>query len=1077
MNTQFKLTFLSVFSILVVVFLPKVNAQWNNNTYENLEISSLITADMESVPTTDGKTWIAFYHQNGGNYDMRAQLIDADGNKLLGSDGVLVSNQTSGSATYVFNVCVDASNNLIIGMQDQRSGTMQAVLYKISQTGTHLWSSSGIILGNGLAPYPAVLTTGETVVAWIDGNSNTLSIQKVTTGGALAWTTPVSVTVSSTNTTRGQIVANLSGKFTMIFQKMGSGISTTLYAQMFNSSGTALYSPLQICNQTTSAARYYSVAAEGDTAYCGYYSSSGFRFNSYFQRINPDGTIPFGMNGSNFNTSTGSNDNYQMETRINMAPGSLYAWSVCSFCDPNQTNYGVYIQKFRKTTGARQFTDQGKVVYAISSVRDMQAGNLALVNDNPMFMSYDNTYKIYATRLDATGNFAWPVNRVEISSTTASAGNPKGRYGFTPIGPNRCAGVWTEDRGGGDLGYAQGISVGGLIGIDVATQGGVPATITTPGGTLQMVATVYPASANQSVTWSIVQGTGQAVISTGGLVTALVDGTVWAKATAVQDVTMKDSMLITMTNQVPVAPDVVTLPATDITLSTALLNGTVDANFFSSTVSFEWGLTNSYGNTVAATPAQVTGNTVTPVSATLPGLDPGTTYHFRCKATNAGGTAYGADQNFTTLCLLAGTISSITGTDAVCAGATGITYSVDPFPGATAYVWTLPSGATVSAGANTNVITVDFATNAISGDVIVYATDGTCNSLPAEAFYVTVTQLPADPGTISGVQVVCEGNSAVQYSVSPVAYATGYEWAVPAGAVITSGQNTNAIVVNFLTGTVSGNISVYGTNYCGSGNTGYLPVSVEPQPAMPGDITGPDHICAEADDIQYSVPPVTNAYGYVWTLPQGVTITAGANTYQITVHFAPDAQSGDITVYGTNGNCQGLVSSPLYVEVAPIPETPVVTYTYNTLTSSVDEGNQWYVDGSLIPGATGKEYTPVISGYYTVIVTLNGCSSQISNSILVNLVSVGENLAGATMTIYPNPNGGQFNIRMFAAQRTIYTLEIYNSLGSLVMKQESLPVDGNVTIPVSINGMQPGVYMAVLRSGGNCLTAKVNVAK
>jgi hypothetical protein len=45
---------------------------------------------------------------------MRAQLIDANGFKLLGADGMLVSNYTSGSATYVFNVAVDASNNLII---------------------------------------------------------------------------------------------------------------------------------------------------------------------------------------------------------------------------------------------------------------------------------------------------------------------------------------------------------------------------------------------------------------------------------------------------------------------------------------------------------------------------------------------------------------------------------------------------------------------------------------------------------------------------------------------------------------------------------------------------------------------------------------------------------------------------------------------------------------------------------------------------------------------------------------------------------------------------------------------------
>ena len=146
-----------LFSISAVISLmPGASfAQWNTNTSVNLLISGLPTADIQSASTTDGKTWIAFYHENAGNYDMRAQLIDANGYKLLGPDGMLVSNQSSGTATYVFNVCVDGSNNLIIGCQDQRTGTMQAVLYKISQAGTQLWGAGGIVLGGGLAPYPA----------------------------------------------------------------------------------------------------------------------------------------------------------------------------------------------------------------------------------------------------------------------------------------------------------------------------------------------------------------------------------------------------------------------------------------------------------------------------------------------------------------------------------------------------------------------------------------------------------------------------------------------------------------------------------------------------------------------------------------------------------------------------------------------------------------------------------------------------------------------------------------------------------------------------------------------------------
>lgn len=639
---------IALFILFGLLFMiPRVIvAQWNTNTSVNMLISGLPTADIQSAPTSDGKTWIAYYHQNGGNYDMRAQLIDANGYKLLGPDGMLVDNQTSGSATYVFNVCVDGSNNFIIGYQDERTGSLQSVVYKISQSGNHLWGIHGVVLGGGLAPYPAALSTGEVVVAWNGDLGNTLNLQKVTSGGTLAWATPVTVTVSSATTTRGEVIANTAGKFTMVYQK--GGIYTTLYAQMFDNSGTALYPPLQICNQTTMGVRYYSIVAEADTTYFGYYASVGMRFNSFLQRINPGGTIPWGINGSNFNTSVASNDSYQGETSVNLETGSDYVWSVCNFSNPNQTTYGVYIQKFLKSTGARQFTDQAKVVYAIGTSRDQRCGNLALVSDNPMFMSYNASEKIYATRLDANGNFAWPGNRIEVSSTTAGGSTPKMRYGFTPDGPDRCACTWTEDRGSGYMGYAQGISVGGLIGLTVATQGGVPAVITTNGGTLQMAATVFPSTANQNVTWSIVPVSGMATVDPAGLVTAVSNGSVYAKANAVQDPTVKDSLLITVTGQTAQPPSVITLAATDITSSTAILHGTVNANAFSTDVFFDWGLTSAYGNTVSSVPAIVTGTTVTPVSVQLSGLNSNTTYHFRLKGTNAAGQSTGEDLTFTT---------------------------------------------------------------------------------------------------------------------------------------------------------------------------------------------------------------------------------------------------------------------------------------------------------------------------------------------------------------------------------------------------------------------------------------------
>jgi len=97
-------------------------------------------------------------------------------------------------------------------------------------------------------------------------------------------------------------------------------------------------------------------------------------------------------------------------------------------------------------------------------------------------------------------------------------------------------------------------------------------------------------------------------------------------------------------------PTVTTLAATAITSTGATLNGTVNANGCSTTVTFQYGLTTAYGSTVTATQSPVTGNTATAVSAAVSGLSPCTLYHYRCVGVNSGNTIYGSDMTFTTTC-------------------------------------------------------------------------------------------------------------------------------------------------------------------------------------------------------------------------------------------------------------------------------------------------------------------------------------------------------------------------------------------------------------------------------------------
>lgn len=116
-------------------------------------------------------------------------------------------------------------------------------------------------------------------------------------------------------------------------------------------------------------------------------------------------------------------------------------------------------------------------------------------------------------------------------------------------------------------------------------------------------------------------------------------------------------------------PAAVTGPAASVTVAEATLEGTVTALDFEATASFDYGLTTAYGSTAAASPGTVPVGWSEPVSATLSGLLPNTTYHYRVVAVNDAGTASGEDRTFTTA-KLPPTASTGSATDVTASSAT-----------------------------------------------------------------------------------------------------------------------------------------------------------------------------------------------------------------------------------------------------------------------------------------------------------------------------------------------------------------------------------------------------------------------
>ena len=160
-----------------------------------------------------------------------------------------------------------------------------------------------------------------------------------------------------------------------------------------------------------------------------------------------------------------------------------------------------------------------------------------------------------------------------------------------------------------------------------------------------------------------------------------------------------------------------------------------------------------------------------------------------------------------------------------------------------------------------------------------------------------------------------------------------------------------------------------------------------------------------------------------------------------------------------------------------MPLTPIVTASGNNLTSSSATGNQWYLDGVAISGATGQTYTATQNGTYTVKVTKasSGITSPSSNAIVISSFGGGSGGTGIlgnsvdnSIYIYPNPNDGIFKVK---SQSKISTVEIINILGTVVFSQK-INAD---TATIDLTKESGGIYIVKVISDQGSINQKIIV--
>ncbi|MBL7110836.1 MAG: T9SS type A sorting domain-containing protein [Bacteroidales bacterium] len=236
---------------------------------------------------------------------------------------------------------------------------------------------------------------------------------------------------------------------------------------------------------------------------------------------------------------------------------------------------------------------------------------------------------------------------------------------------------------------------------------------------------------------------------------------------------------------------------------------------------------------------------------------------------------------------------AITGPSDVCKDSTAM-YQIQPMTGATSYSWTVPDNATIVTGQNSPTIEVLWGETSGVVSVIV---GNECGNSPPSTIDVTVSMILPAPGAILGPDLGCTGIESM-FRITEIPGAESYQWSVPADAQIKAGQGTNEVTV--IWGTASGEIAVIAQNGCGNSPPSQRTLTATSLPGPAGDITGNDTVCVNHTGYVYSVAEISDATTYIWTLPEGASISAGQGTNEVTIDFSPLAISGEIDVYGAN---------------------------------------------------------------------------------------------------------------------------------------------------------------------------------
>jgi hypothetical protein len=421
---------------------------------------------------------------------------------------------------------------------------------------------------------------------------------------------------------------------------------------------------------------------------------------------------------------------------------------------------------------------------------------------------------------------------------------------------------------------------------------------------------------------------------------------------------------------------------------------------------------------------------------------------------------------------------SITSNDAdnsICNG-TSVTFTATPTNGGSSpsYQWKKNGG---NVGTNSNTYTT---TTLANGDFITCVMTSNLSGVgnnPATSNAITMTvNNPVTPAVSivsnDADNSICSGTS-VAFTATPTNGGTpSYQWKK-------NGSNVGSNSATYTTTTLANgdiiNVVMTSTAACASPTTGTsnsITMTVIPSVTPSVSIAGDNTICLDAATTFTATPTNGGTPSYQWK-KNGGNVGTNSSTFTSSTLANGDVITCVMTSTATCPSPTTATSNSLTMTVTTVT-TPTITQNGGILTSSSATGNQWYLDGNLLVGETNQSITVTQSGVYTVQVTINGCTSNMSAG---NNATVGIDEANNPylLVTFPNPSDGNFMISFNADRNEKYKLELFNEIGQVIVSQEIAGHQGTYQLPVNLVKPAAGVYTLSLTNGQQETVKKIVV--